>query len=96
MPTFDKTDQFKRDEKSLTPEQKKDVKAALKKFLEDLPTRQFRPGLRVKGVESAEGVFEMTWAGDGRLTFEYGPEVHPGEPHVIWRRVGDHKILDNT
>jgi hypothetical protein len=35
----------------------------------------------------------MSWAADGRATFSYGPEVRPAEPHVIWRRVGDHWIL---
>ena len=37
----------------------------------------------------------MTWADDGRATFEYGEEVRAGHPHIIWRRVGTHDILDN-
>jgi hypothetical protein len=36
----------------------------------------------------------MTWADDGRLTFQFGDEVIKGEPHVIWRRVGTHDIFD--
>ncbi len=36
----------------------------------------------------------MTWAPDGRATFRYGPEQVEGEPHVIWRRIGDHDIFD--
>ena len=96
MPTFDKTDQFKRDEARLALEEKAALKVALRKFLEDLPSRQFRRGLRVKGIRSADGVFEMSWSGDGRATFQYGPEVKPGETHVIWRRVGGHEILDAT
>lgn len=32
----------------------------------------------------------MTWAADGRATFEYGQEIRPGEPHIIWRRIGTH------
>ena len=36
----------------------------------------------------------MTWAADGRATFEYGDEVAEGEPHVLWRRVGTHAIFD--
>lgn len=39
------------------------------------------------------GVYELTWAPDGRATFEYGPEQRPGEPHIIWRRTGTHEIL---
>jgi hypothetical protein len=37
----------------------------------------------------------MTWADNGRATFEYGPEVRPGHAHIIWRRIGGHEILDN-
>jgi hypothetical protein len=96
LATFDKTDQFKRDEKRLTPEEKAEVKVALGKFLEDLPSREFRPELRVKGVQSAEGVYEMSWSGEGRATFQAGEEVRPGEPHIIWRRIGGHEILDKT
>jgi hypothetical protein len=46
-------------------------------------------------VQGHEGVWELTWAPDGRATFSYGPEVHAGEPHVIWRRIGDHSILSD-
>jgi hypothetical protein len=35
----------------------------------------------------------MTWAADGRATFEYGQEIRPGEPHIIWRRIGTHDIF---
>ena len=53
----------------------------------------FRPGLRIKGVEGMDGVFEMTWAPDGRATFAFGPEVTPGETHIIWRRIGTHDVF---
>ena len=36
----------------------------------------------------------MTWAPNGRATFEYGDEITKGEPHVVWRRVGTHDVLD--
>jgi len=36
----------------------------------------------------------MTWAGDGRATFEYGEPITEGEPHIVWRRVGTHTIFD--
>jgi len=26
--------------------------------------------------------------------FEHGPERIAGEPHIIWRRIGGHDILD--
>ncbi len=35
----------------------------------------------------------MTWAPDGRATFEYGDEVQSGEPHVTWRRIGTHSVF---
>ncbi len=44
-------------------------------------------------VQGAPGVFEMTWAKDGRATWQYGPEQRPGTPHVIWRRIGGHAIF---
>lgn len=62
----------------------------------DLRTHStFRPSLRVKGVQGYPSVFEMTWAPNGRATFQYGAEVQTGEAHVIWRRIGDHSILSN-
>jgi hypothetical protein len=38
-------------------------------------------------------VWELTWAPDGRATFEYGDPVRAGDPHIIWRRVGTHDIF---
>jgi hypothetical protein len=38
-------------------------------------------------------VWEVTFAADGRATFEYGTEVVAGEAHVVWRRVGTHGVL---
>jgi hypothetical protein len=96
VPTYDRTDTFKDDYSRLTSQEKRDVNVAVRKFLEDLPTGKFRAGLRVKGIKSAEGVLEMTWSGDGRMTFEYGKEVHVGQPHIIWRRVGRHEVLDDA
>jgi hypothetical protein len=53
----------------------------------------FPSGLRVHRVQGAAGVWEITFAPDGRATFEYGPELVSGEAHVVWRRVGDHGVL---
>ena len=50
--------------------------------------------LRVKNVESAPGIWEMTWSfsgPDGRATFEW---THVGgELAILWRRVGGHEIF---
>jgi hypothetical protein len=62
-------------------------------MVEDWALGQLRAGLRVKRVRGTAGVFELTWAPDGRATFEYGPEVREGEPHVIWRRISGHEIF---
>jgi hypothetical protein len=94
VPTYTTTRRFLRDLEALTPAQREALRVAVSRFVEDLAAGTFRPGLRVKGVRGARGVFEMTWADDGRATFQYGPEVVPGEPHVVWRRVGTHDVLE--
>ncbi len=93
MPTFAQTERFRRDFSKLTPSQQAAFRTAAAKFVADLPSGRFRPGLRVKEIQGADGVFEMTWANDGRATFEYGSAVRQGETHVVWRRVGTHAIL---
>jgi hypothetical protein len=79
----------------LSPKQQAAFLVAVTQFVDDLRSgREFRKGLQVKGVQGATGIFEMTWADDGRATFEYGEAVIAGEPHIIWRRVGTHAILN--
>jgi hypothetical protein len=79
----------------LTPAQQAAFLVAVRQFVDDLEAgRGFRKGLRVKGVQGAAGVFELTWAPDGRATFEYGPEESTGQPHVVWRRVGTHTVFN--
>jgi hypothetical protein len=46
-------------------------------------------------MQGHPGVWEMSWARDGRATFEYGEEVLPGQAHIIWRRIGSHGIFRN-
>jgi hypothetical protein len=53
----------------------------------------FRKGLRIKGVRRTDGIYEMTWAPDGRATFQYGAPKRPGEVHILWRRVGTHDVF---
>ncbi len=70
--------------------------AAAVEMVEDLSNRsRFRPSLRIQGVQGHPGVFEMSWSSDGRVTFAYGPQKLPGEPHIIWRRVGGHEVLSD-
>jgi hypothetical protein len=78
----------------LTPAQQSAFLAAVALFVDDLrASRRFRKGLRVKGVKGAPGIFEMTWAADGRATFRFGEPVRQDEPHIIWRRIGTHDIF---
>ena len=95
MPTYSWPGRFGRDFDALTPAQQAAFLVAISQFVEDLDGgRGFRKGFRVKGIKGATGVFEMSWADDGRATFEYGDPVRGGEAHVVWRRIGTHAIFD--
>jgi hypothetical protein len=95
MPTYDQLEPFRRDYAALTERQRSQFQRAVEKFIADLRRGSFRKGLRIKGLEGHPGLWELSWAGDGRATFEYGDEVRVGHPHIIWRRIGTHDILDN-
>ena len=99
MPTYDMGDRLRRDWARLDEEQQKSFLKARDNLVEDLREMEagkrsrFRRRLRVKGVKGAPGVFEMTWAPDGRATFSWGEEKRLGQRHIIWRRCGGHEIL---
>jgi hypothetical protein len=94
VPTYSWLARFGSDFDALSPKQQAEFLIAVEQFVEDVRSATgFRNGLRVKGVKGAAGIFEMTWADDGRATFEYGEPVIAGEPHIIWRRVGTHTIF---
>ena len=95
MPTFAWLARFGKDFDALSPGQQAAFLVAVAQFVEDLNAGTgFRNGLRVKGVRGAAGIYEMTWADDGRATFEYGNAIIADQRHIIWRRVGTHSILD--
>lgn len=49
--------------------------------------------LRVKSVEGAKGIWEMTWSWpDGRTTFEYADLRNEGLA-ILWRRIGGREVL---
>jgi len=96
MPTHEEEAQFLREFAALTSAQRARFLDAMRKMVNDLKAAQpFRPGLRVKGVQGHPGVFEMSWAPDGRATFHYGTPLRPGDSHIVWRRIGGHDILKN-
>ena len=101
MPTHDETDSFRRDFARLNSTDKQRFLSVLEVFIADLSAietgtrKNIRSGLRAKGVQGTRGVFEMTWAPDGRATFSYGDPVQEGARHVEWRRCGTHSIFRN-
>ena len=94
MPTYAWLARFAADFDLLSPEQQAQFLTAIAQFVDDLRgSKGFCKGLRVKGVQGATGIFELTWASDGRATFQYGAPDIEGETHVIWRRIGTHAIF---
>jgi hypothetical protein len=96
VPTYERSARFDRDYAALAPARRAQFKEAVRKFVDDLERGGIPSGLRVKGVQGSPGVFEMTWANDGRATFSYGDSIRPGEPHIQWRRVGTNDVLGAT
>ena len=92
MPTWERTARFDRDRELLSTEERARFRRVAQGFVADLRSGQIRAGLRVRRVEGTAAVFKLTWAPDGRATFEYGAGGAAG-PHVIWRRVGRRDIL---
>ena len=59
------------------------------------PTAVWPKRLRVKDVEGAAGIWEMTWSfsgPDGRATFEW--VQIDGRLGLRWRRIGGHGIFE--
>lgn len=78
----------------MTPTQQALFMAAVTKFIEGLRSGKFRKSLRIKRFKGDEAVWELTWADNGRALFTYGDPVRPGEPHIIWLRIGGHEISE--
>lgn len=95
MPTYQPSRRFFREFDRLSAAQQTRFMRAVGQLVEALRMSppEFPAGLRVKRVQGRNGIWELTWAPDGRATFSYGEERNIGEPHVIWRRIGDHSIF---
>jgi hypothetical protein len=98
VPTFERLARFDREFRHLPLELQRAFLVILPTFIAALREAPpaFPPGLRVKRVQGMSGVWEITFAPDGRATFAYGEEVIPGQPHVIWRRIGTHDVLTDA
>ena len=97
---FETTARFDGDYRRLGKDDQKLFRVALAAFIPAAERRVGEPDspwpkrLRVKSVEGAPGIWEVTWsfAGpDGRTTFEW--TTIAGEPGIRWRRIGDHAIF---
>lgn len=93
-------DSFKADYKRLSSSEQDLFKKALRDFIGACdryvldPSTTWPAALRVKDVENAPGVLEMTWSfsgPDGRATFEW--VRIDGDLAVRWRRIGGHAIF---
>ena len=92
-PKHDETTRFRRDFERLTADQRLRFRVAITHFVEDLRAGgSLRPGLRVREIQGAPGIYELTWdrRHDGRATFEW--LIVDGEPMVRWRRIGGRPI----
>jgi hypothetical protein len=95
-------DSFKADYRRLSVIDQATFRAVLPEFVAACDryavdhTARWPAALRVKAVQSAPGIWEMTWsfAGpDGRATFEWVQVER--ELAVRWRRIGGHEVLRN-
>ena len=94
MPTWSATARFYKDMAALSASERAAFRLAVERMIDDMKNGgPFRKGLRMKGVQGANGIFELSCANDGRATFEYGSEHRKGESHVVWRRIGRHEIF---
>lgn len=104
-----RTDSFKADYKRLSDDHRARFRTAAVVFNEACDRfaeagTPFPQSLRVKAMQGAEGIFEMTWSftgPDGRATWEWGvveltqldgSTLH--ERAVVWRRIGTHRVFD--
>ena len=97
---FETTARFDGDFRRLSKAEREQFRAALVAFIPAAGSRTAKPDatwpkrLRIKSVEGAPGIWEMTWsfAGpDGRATFEW--TTIAGSPGIRWRRIGGHAIF---
>jgi hypothetical protein len=92
--TWSASDRFQKDFAALSAGERAAFRHAVEKMVDDMKDGgPFRKGLRIKGVKAANGIFEVTWADDGRATFEYGAQRREGQPHIVWRRIGHHNVF---
>lgn len=99
---YARTTHFKRDYKKLPDDHKGQFQTVVPQFHEAAvaaaagDANPWPNAMRVKPVQGASGIWEMTWSmdnPDGRAT--WGWIKIDGEAGILWRRVGNHRVLDN-
>lgn len=97
---FELNRSFEREYERLPESEKKLFRTALAEFVLACdrfaadPAARWPASLRVKDVEGAPGIWEMTWSfsgPDGRATFEW--VQIDGGLGVRWRQIGGHSIF---
>jgi hypothetical protein len=100
-----RTDSFKADYRRLSASEKdrfriavRDFNRACDEFVATRDPQVWPASLRVKPVQGARGIWEMTWSfsgPDGRATWEWTAvtDAEGRHPAVRWRRVGDHRVF---
>lgn len=97
---FERTGAFDADWRRLSAQERELFRAKVRDFHEAAVAQAGNPGtrwpggLRVKSVEGAPGIWEMTWSfsgPDGRATFEW--MTIDGASGIRWRRIGGHAIF---
>lgn len=94
MPTYERLPRFAKDWEKLTAAERAQFRTAVREFIDALKagSGRYPPGLRVHRIGSTDDVWSLTWAPDGRATFQFGESINEAEPHVIWRRIGSHQV----
>jgi hypothetical protein len=104
VPTYAVDDRFWGDWERLDDEDRPPFWAALGQFIECLVAWErggfqglprFPHHLGVKPMKGHSGIWEMAWSPDGRCTWEYGTREVAGKAHIVWRRIGSHRIYDD-
>lgn len=93
MPYYDSLPLFDKEFSKLAPEQRRAFMAAVRKIIDSLTAGQGFPSPPLVQKMSAYNLYEVRWAADGRATFEYAYDAALQAHKVLWRRIGDHKIL---
>lgn len=104
MPAYVAHTRFLNDYHSLGANERDRFLAARRQFTERLReweaggclgVPRFPKSLGVKPMKGHSNIWELAWSGDGRCTWQYGTRQKSGHCHIIWRRIGDHRIYDD-